>query len=413
MIDWKVTHCSKWINSNGLEWSVWNAGYSISSNKWIIPNNSQSSSNQTTSQVSETAKMMRSTLQIATTIIAGIVVVSSFISISSMSSIWLMVHQIQIFFLLLITGVFIPVDVISVITGMKFVLFPFEYILPVKIGFHDSIANKFDFGITNSNLELLDISSESTIFNIFPMVVLLLIIIFIHLLIALIVKLLYKWKYKGKWSCILNITKIVVNKIFLIMTFGYYIRSILEVNQYILISSINEISNFNTSSIFRIISIASAFIFLILCILLIGVVAYLSLSSYEKFENEHNKIGEFFQGVKNGKFKIYSLTLLIRRFAFVTFLIIFSSKSSTYTLGSLWGLQVIYLVFLIILRPFEETKCNLIDILNEIYFTFLFSCLIYLDTEIKWKSCYIKIYLSIIFSNNLGSISIIISKLSS
>ena len=56
---------------------------------------------------------------------------------------------------------------------------------------------------------------------------------------------------------------------------------------------------------------------------------YLSLSSYEVKENEHNRIGEFFAGVKmQKKAKLYSSLLIARRTIFVIFLISLASVSS-------------------------------------------------------------------------------------
>ena len=103
------------------------------------------------------------------------------------------------------------------------------------------------------------------------------------------------------------------------MTYGYYIRFIMQMDQFLLVFSIYEIYNFNISNLFNIISFCFAILILILCLSITGVVLYLSLSSYETSDEEHNKIGEFFIGIKMEKgYKIFIFALILRRTLLVT-----------------------------------------------------------------------------------------------
>ena len=134
----------------------------------------------------------------------------------------------------------------------------------------------------------------------------------------------------------------------------------------------------------------------------INVIIYLSLSSYELSEEGNNKLGEFFNGVNmKKKDKFYVVMLLIRRSIFVTFLVtLVSIKSSTLVL-ILSFMQFIYMIYIIVLRPFTEIKSNLIEIVNEVYFFVLLSSLAYFNTENNWNSFITDIYIWTITSNSM------------
>ena len=85
------------------------------------------------------------------------------------------------------------------------------------------------------------------------------------------------------------------------MTFGYFIRNLLEEFQFVLISSTNEIYQHETSN-------TSILIFLTLAILMIFVyififiwIQFLIFLYYRINEAEHNKLGELFREVKSKK----------------------------------------------------------------------------------------------------------------
>ena len=74
-----------------------------------------------------------------------------------------------IFFLLLITGAYIPNEIESIITGLKIYINPFAYFQSRSGGDSNFVSTFFDFGLENSNLEKLAIKSDSTaVKNLFP-----------------------------------------------------------------------------------------------------------------------------------------------------------------------------------------------------------------------------------------------------
>ena len=105
----------------------------------------------------------------------------------------------------------------------------------------------------------------------------------------------------------------IIDKIFKLMTFGYFIRNVFELSLFILISSTNEINEHNTKSFERLFSFVFSIIEIIFFVIFLGLVLFLALSSYRKLEKKHSKLSEFFVGLKNCKFEKYIFFLFVKR----------------------------------------------------------------------------------------------------
>ena len=186
----------------------------------------------------------------------------------------------------------------------------------------------------------------------------------------------------------------------------------LEMNQFLLICSVYEVYSFNDSQLFRVISHWFAILTNATWVLISTFVFYLSASLYTVDESKHNKLGEFFNGLKmQRRFKLHAFMLMLRRIMFVVLLLTWDSVTSRLLIGVLAFLQLIYLAYVWFMRPFWQIKDNLIEIINEIYFLLLLSALIYLNVESYWSSTTTSIYMWSISSNNMTIFLITISKL--
>ena len=191
----------------------------------------------------------------------------------------------------------------------------------------------------------------------------------------------------------------------------FFIRNTLELSQFILISSINEIYERNTEDSYRLISFVFSTLMVILFVLMIGLIQYLTFSSYSLNENEHNKLEEFFRGLQfDGKHKFYTTVLLLRRLIFIVLLITWSSISSRALIIILSLIQVGYIIYLSYIRPYKSIKENLIEVLNEFYFWFLLVYLIAINTENEWSTLKENIYLYVLVSNTLVIFMIVLGK---
>ena len=89
----------------------------------------------------------------------------------------------MILFYIFLTGAFIPQDIADVISGLSICLNPFSYLQIKFKGDHSFVSDYFDFGLENSNLEVFEIKSDSTIVNITSFLTSMLIYWILHFLI--------------------------------------------------------------------------------------------------------------------------------------------------------------------------------------------------------------------------------------
>ena len=206
----------------------------------------------------------------------------------------------------------------------------------------------------------------------------------------------------------------------ILFTFAMYIRIILSTNQYILISWVSEMYHFNISGAKRIISLVISFIFLVAWIAMIIIVIFFvfiqNKDNEEESQDKRSKFAHLFNGVSpnNIKSRLYIAILQIRRAVFVTLLITIGPISSTLTISILVGFQAIYLLILILIRPFELVKCNIIEIVNEMYFFTMLASLLKFNSIESWEGIPTTIYtvwvkiISVYFKNSKQSLLILI-----
>ena len=260
----------------------------------------------------------------------------------------------------------------------------------------------FDFGLSNSLLEPFGIKSDSSVYN-WSSFVCIMIMCNLFYLILLWLKCCSSTSQANentsRWN---KIVTLLIKKAYEFFTFSYYIRALIEMNQFILVSSINEIHQFNVTGGLRITSLVVAFWLLALCLSLITISLYLAVTFDAENQSKCKHFKEFFAGLKpQKKFRLYTSIQIFRRVLFVLILIIFDTTLAETIVTIIWVLQFIYLVYAVILRPFDEIKTNIIEILNEVYILALFMILIFINTAEKWSSTKIMIYIWVIWSNSI------------
>ena len=188
----------------------------------------------------------------------------------------------------------IPKDVKVLIEGSNFALNIYEYFSIYKLSVHPSVFRKFEFDLTNQSLEPLGINYDSTFANTSSVLVYTFLIILISLLIYFMRKLAYRCRESQRCSWGVKIQYWIVDKLYKMMVLGYFIRNGLEMSQFILISSFNEIYQWNTTNVYRLLSFIFSISMILIFILVVILVLYLTFSSYRLNEREHNLLEEFF-----------------------------------------------------------------------------------------------------------------------
>ena len=418
VINCSVQNCQKWSSSSGTSCAVWNP---------VVPSTSEPTKSQNTTSGAETSGIAKTsgtvetsgtakTIGTATASVSWalfvIVAVQSTFNVASMASFWSMINQMQMFFLLLLSRSFIPQDVKATIQGSKFALNLFGYIPFSNLSVFSSVISTFDFELTNPLLDDVGISSDGIIYNIYPFITVVISVLLVHLLIYFLMLWSLNMSEDEEWTWFVKIYKRILEKLYRIMTFGYYIRNVIQMSQYMLIWAIYEIYKFNTDGLITKVSLIWAFISMIVYFLFIGAALYLIVTSYRVEENQHNKLGEFFSGLQSTKgCRFYVIVMLGRKTVFIAILLTLVSVSGRVILIILSVLQLVYLIYICIMRPFSEKKGNVIEILNEIYFFLLLFSLVFMYQESNWSSTKISIYIWAIASNSIVILLLISSKI--
>ena len=311
----------------------------------------------------------------------------------------------------MITRAYIPKDVQIVIEGSDFASNIYEYFSIYKLSVNPSLLKKFEFDLTNKSLESLGINYDSTFANISSVLICTFLMIPISLLIYFIRKLAFRCRENQRCSWGAKTQYWIVDKLYRMMVLGYFIRSGLEMSQFILISSVNEIYQWDTTNFYRLFSFIFSISMILIFVLIVILVLFLTFSTYRLNEREHNLLEEFFRGIQqNKRHKFYVALLLLRRFLFVILLITWLFISSRVLTIFLSLIQVIYILNLWYWRPYEETKGNLIEILNEIYFGLLVIFLAFVNTEDEWNSIKTNTYMWVLVSNTFVVLVIVLGK---
>ena len=331
-----------WQNDNISICITCNSGYTINSSTWAVINTptasastnnptSASTNNPTTSAstnkstnksssindnefLKSVARIWELVNNIVLATISTLVLISNVSFSTSMLKIWLMINKVQLFFLLLLTRAFIPDQIKEIITDQSFLLNPFDTFPWFNPHFYGDLLGDFKIDIDNPKLKDFKIDSSSTIYNSFSIIEGTIWMVILHILVYFIHKRYLNRNIEGRWAKLIRLFLYICKRTFEIMTFAFYIRNILEMSQFFMISWINEIYSFNFSGIYRIISTSFALFVFIFFITIIILLVLFALSSYKELEGEHNRLGEIFIGLKsNKKGRIYvAITMICR-----------------------------------------------------------------------------------------------------
>ena len=311
----------------------------------------------------------------------------------------------------MLTRAYIPKDVQVLIEGFDFASNIYEYFSIYKLDINPSFLRKFEFDLTNQSLEPLGINYDSTFANTSSVLVYTFLMVLISLLVYFIRKLAYKCRESQRCSWGAKTQYWIVDKLYRMMVLGYFIRNGLEMSQFILISSVNEIYQWDKTDFYRLLSFIFSISMILIFVLVVLLVLYLTFSKYRLNERDHNLFEEFFRGIQqNKRHKFYVTLLLLRRFLFVILLITWLFISSRVLIIVLSIIQVVYILNLSYLRPYQETKGNLIEILNETYFGFLVIFLSIVNTEDEWNSIKTNAYMWVLVSNTIVVLVIVSGK---
>ena len=188
--------------------SSWNSNYYLSNGYW---------SNEATSTINILSIITNS-------IIAGTValaILTNSFNSASFASVWAIINQLQLFLLLILTRVYLPLDIINFIIGSKIAMFPYDYIPFKKLSYSSSINDIFDSDQNDETLAKVGVVSASSFVNNYSLFSSFLSVALLNLCVLVVMLLVNKREIKGKWEKPFKVFKWLVQKVYYILTFGY------------------------------------------------------------------------------------------------------------------------------------------------------------------------------------------------
>ena len=343
-----------WVNGNSThksDWSPWVAGYT--------PNSDHSACT-----ISEIKPEIKEHLIIIASIVGTSIAVNiAFVAINwaSVQSTFSFLNQIQLFLLIPLTGGYFPTEILQFISGMvsyinlKSILNPFEFTDFNFISKVDYIKDLLRYDQSDNYLSLLTFKDQSTFNNIIGY----LNVLILFLIIQISWFLLFKIFDKIKWGRAISNTCDAIYESF---TFGWYIRLLIEVYIYILISWVSELYVFRFERSHHIASKAiSGLVFILWNVVIIWCfIMILTTNISSNSQNQKRKLcGHMFSGLKvQRKSKFYILLYFIRRELFWILTLLFKDLKMAFKISLFSAIQFSYLTCLWFIRPFKNTKDN-------------------------------------------------------
>ena len=374
---WTVQNCKTWSSSSGSIWVSWNSQYVLNSN---VCNYHRT----VTPTLEAVAAETTATVTVVATV--SVVVVSQMLNASSVCTIWSVVNLIQSLFYLLLLRVYLPDDVYFFIMGMKVALFPFDIFKFKTTSTSTSVTSLLDFDQPDDTLSNIGLDSGSSFVNNYSLFTTLIAYAIFHVYFIVVMKLIRKINIATKFPRWSEITNKFMKKIYYFMTFTIYLRTFIEGYQFLLMSSMFEIHYFTNSSFKHIVSFSIAWAIALLWLALLIFVFLISIFRKPEVIKD-DKLGEIFKEIKEKKHsRLYTFQILLKK-SFNVALVAYLSFEYSYAWIILMALfQLLYTVFLIIQRPLEEPKSNLIEIINEIFLSILMTWMLYYNNESRWTS---------------------------
>ena len=112
---------------------------------------------------------------------------------------------------------------------------------------------------------------------------------------------------------------------------------------------------------------------------------------YKNFANEDvpNQLGEFFNDTKSNKIaRLYLFFDSLRKISLIAWLSFFPSIDKYLRISVFIAIQMLFTTYMAITKPFDMTRDNLREILNECMVTGFSLALLNFNTEENWTDTY-------------------------
>ena len=186
------------------------------------------------------------------------------------------------------------------------------------------------------------------------------------------------------------------------LTFGFYIGVLLETFILFLLVDFSEIHYQNKNGIKNTSSTVMSYIIagFILMFMMLAIWQWWKSRKPEVFETQKYFV-TLVEGFKASWIcRTYYPVFLIRRFLFIVIIFFLIDIDMIKKIALFVAIQSLYFVYILILRPQDSPKENLIDFINEIFYLYFVVILLHFNTENSWGDTTTDSYFWILMANN-------------
>ena len=315
-----------------------------------------------------------------------------------------MMNQLQLVILIPMLKTYLPDKIYNYLKSMSTSLFNINFLPTSDSSSFIDFQAMFNYNQQDSYLKLLGLTSGSAFVNILNLMTTVGCIVCIHI-IAFILFLVVRKLSK------LRLIKNLLRKILEILTFGFYITVYIETYILFILVDFSEINLQNKRGIKNIKSWVMSYIILGVMTLFIILTLWQWIKSRKTEVLENLKYFKVLVDGMKPKWicRSYFLVFLIRRTLFGIILFFMESYDMITRVILFVVVQFLITVYMIILRPQQELKEQISDVINEVYFLFFGAFLLYFNTEDRWSPTSSEAYFWILMSNNFVLIFIMLS----
>ena len=314
-----------------------------------------------------------------------------------------MMNQLQLVILIPMLKTYLPDKIYNYLKSMSTSLFNINILPTSDSSSFINFQSIFDYNQQDSYLKLLGLTSGSAFVNILNLMTTIGCIVCIHI-IAFILFLIVR-----KLARLRRIKGILI-KILEILTFGFYITVYIETYILFILVDFSEINLQNKRGIKNMKSWVMSYVILGIMTLFILLTLWQWIKSRKTEVLENLKYFKVLVDGMKPKWicRSYFLVFLIRRTLFGVILFFLESYNMITRVILFVVVQFLITAYMIVLRPQQELKEQISDVINEVYFLFFGAFLLYFNTEDRWNPTQSEAYFWILMSNNFVLIFIML-----
>ncbi|CAI2374664.1 unnamed protein product [Moneuplotes crassus] len=294
---------------------------------------------------------------------------------SSAQGFWALINQYQLYLLFPFLKIYMPSDLEYYLTEFEIFSFNFGFIDVVEVPYINDLIEKLDYSQNSEIYSNNGYSSGAFAVNYTSMFTALFIVFICNIIFILFYAIFSKARKGGRCKKIFD----WFTGFFYLTT---YIRTVIEASQFAFMGALLEATtfdSFNDHTVSYLISLVFT-VFMITMPVLV----------YLYYRKKNGQVGEtlfneFYDGTKDKKIaKLFIIFFFIRRFTTVGVLVCLRNTNGILRCAIFVPIQLAYLVYFVTVKPFEDNKDNIIEILNESIFSALSIFLSIFQDESMW-----------------------------